>query len=85
MNVALAAFSLKVVTSLIESLVAPTFSYQAMVSSLKEEDTISKSPSPSRSAKSIPVAKSALIITIDFVRSQRRRIFIQQIHCFERS
>ena len=68
MNVALAAFSFAVVTSLIEILVAPTFSYQAIVSSLKEEDTISKSPSPSRSAKSIPVAKSASVLTIVFVQ-----------------
>ena len=34
---------------------------------LKDEETISKSPSPSRSPKSIPVAKSALVLIIDFV------------------
>ena len=51
---ALAAFSFVVLTSPIEILVAPTFSYHAIVSSLKEAETISRSPSPSISAKSTP-------------------------------
>ena len=41
---------------------APSFSYQAMVSSLKEAETISKSPSPSISAISTLIAPSVLVL-----------------------
>ncbi|MED5419916.1 MAG: hypothetical protein VYD01_00525, partial [Pseudomonadota bacterium] len=40
---------------------APSFSYQAMVSSTAEAETISRSPSPSRSATYTSLAASALV------------------------
>ena len=40
---------------------SPLFSYQAIVSSLLEADTISISPSPSISAEKTPYARAALV------------------------
>ena len=47
---------------------APLFSYQAMVSSSKEADTISISPSPSISAEKTPYARAALVAISEAVR-----------------
>ena len=50
-----------------DGLVAPSFSYQAMVLSRREAETISKSPSPSISATWTFLAPSADVATTFFV------------------
>ena len=51
-----------------EGSAAPLFSYQAMVLSLKEADTISISPSPSISAAKTDIAASALVAISEAVK-----------------
>ena len=51
---------------------APSFSYQAIVSSLSDADIISKSPSPSKSATCTSVAQSALVAISEAVKTRPR-------------